>query len=164
MNNPKIPAAKLPNPKKPLQKKPEPAAKRFPGTGGVALILAAVVLLLYGHTLKFGFTWFDDDAILLRNQAFVSEISNTGQAFLRDAEFRPKSMELYRPLQNVTFMMDAAMGGYDHPGVFHFTNLLLHFLASFLLFLLMKRLGFSVRLSLLGSLILAIHPVFALLS
>ncbi len=147
--------------KKPLKTNTVPQAKLYLRTGMVALILAAVVLSLYGQSLRFGFTWFDDDAILLRNQEYVSDFSNAGQAFLRDAEFRSKSMELYRPLQNVSFMVDAVFGGYEHPGVFHFTNLLLHFLASFLLFQLMKRLGFSARLSLLGSLILAIHPVFA---
>lgn len=161
MKETKTQARKPSDAKKPLKKNTVPKVKPSLRTGMVALILAAVILSLYGHTLRFGFTWFDDDAILLRNQPFVSDLSNIGHALLRDAEFRPKSMELYRPLQNVSFMVDAAFGGYEHPGVFHFTNLLFHFLASFLLFLLMKRLGFSARLSLLGSLILAIHPVFA---
>jgi protein O-mannosyl-transferase len=125
------------------------------------MIIAGVVLLLYGQSLWFGFSWFDDDAILLRNETFISDISNLGQSLLRDAEFHKKSMELYRPLQNVSFMVDASLGGFDKPGIFHFTSILLHACTSLLLFFLLKRLGFSQEWSLAGALLLAAHPVFA---
>lgn len=123
------------------------------------LFLLALVVIAYGQTILFGFSWFDDDAILLRNQEYISDFSNLTDAVLRDAEFREQNMELYRPLQNITFMLDAALGGFS-PGMFHFTNLLLHFVAVWLLFVLLNHLGFTSRLSLAGATILAIHPVF----
>ncbi len=125
----------------------------------ILVLLAAITMLVYGQTTRFGFTWFDDDAILLRNQAYVSDLSNLTDAIFRDAEFTQQNIELYRPLQNVTFMLDAAIGGFDG-GMFHFTNVLLHLASVFLLFFLLELLGFSRLPSALGAALLAVHPVF----
>lgn len=124
------------------------------------LIFAGLVLLIYSQTLWFNFTWFDDDAILIRNQTYISEISNLTESVVRDAEFKQKTIELYRPLQNVSFIVDAALGGFGS-GMFHFTNMLLHFCIVVLLFLLLELMGFSRVLAFAGAVILAIHPVFA---
>jgi protein O-mannosyl-transferase len=129
-------------------------------TWKIFLILAGMVLLLYGQSISFGFSWFDDDAILLRNQEYVSDHGNLFASMLRDAEFREQSMELYRPLQNFTFILDATISGF-RPGMFHFTNLLIHFLICAVAFLLFTELGFSRIIAMLGSILLAIHPVFA---
>ncbi|MFO7722514.1 MAG: tetratricopeptide repeat protein [Bacteroidales bacterium] len=129
-------------------------------TPQILAILAGLIILIYGQSIGFQFSWFDDDAILLRNQAYVSDPGNLLPAMMRDAEFREKSMELYRPLQNVSFIIDATLSGF-RPGMFHFTNLLLHFLVCAIAFLLFTELGFGRAVAMLGSVILAIHPVFA---
>ncbi len=125
----------------------------------VILLLMALVLVVYGQTLSFGFTWFDDDAILLRNHSYISDLSNLPEAVIRDAEFTKKNIELYRPLQNVTFILDASIGGFKG-GVFHFTNMMIHLGAVLLLFFLLLMMRFPVLLSGLGAAILAVHPVF----
>ena len=45
------------------------------------LILAGVVVLLYGQTTTFGFTNLDDKAIILDNYATVGHLSNISRAF-----------------------------------------------------------------------------------
>jgi protein O-mannosyl-transferase len=126
----------------------------------VFFFFVVLVALVYGQTAGFDFSWFDDDAILIRNRDYITDVSNLSGAVMRDAEFRNQSMELYRPLQNVSFMLDAAMGGF-RPGVFHFTNIMLHLLAAWLLFLMLEQLRFARRLALAGGVLLAVHPVFA---
>lgn len=142
-------------------KKQVATGKSRTGMGNRQLIwlLLGITLLLYGRALWFQFTWFDDDAILLRNQNYIEDASNLVESLTRDAEFREKSMELYRPLQNASFMVDTMIAGFK-TGMFHFTNLMLHSFTVVLLFLLLGALGFSKRLSFIGALILAIHPVF----
>lgn len=124
------------------------------------LIFAGLVLLIYSQTLWFNFTWFDDDAILLRNQEYISDISNLAESVVRDAEFKQKTIELYRPLQNISFIVDAAIGEFK-PGMFHFSNMMIHLGVVILLFFLLELMGFSRRLSFAGAVILAVHPVFA---
>jgi protein O-mannosyl-transferase len=126
----------------------------------IVLLLTLMVLVVYGQTVFFGFTWFDDDAILLRNHQYISDLSNLPEAVVRDAEFTEKNIELYRPLQNITFMLDASVGGFEG-GMFHFTNMIIHLGTVLLLFFLLQKMLFSVFLAGLGAALLAIHPVFA---
>lgn len=129
--------------------------KRF-----IAFIYIVVIFILYGQTLNFGFTWFDDDVILLRNKDYISDFGNLPGSIIRDAEFRKNTIELYRPLQNVSFITDAAIGGF-RPGMFHLTNMLLHLASVIMLFFLLETIGFNLHVAFLGGLLLAMHPVFA---
>lgn len=126
----------------------------------VFLIITALTLIVYGQTLNFSFTWFDDDAILLRNEAYISDFSNVIDAVTRDAEFQEKNIELYRPMQNVSFMVDAKLYGFN-PGLFHLTNMLIHVATSILLFLLLSKLGFRQKLALWGTSLFTLHPICA---
>lgn len=123
------------------------------------LVLISVIFLLYFQNFSFDYTNFDDDAIIMRNESFLNDFSNIKYSFTLDAEFQSQTIELYRPLQNFSFFIDALIFGVNSFG-FHFTNILLHFLSCFVLFILLKKLQFSDRLSLLGALIFAVHPIF----
>lgn len=123
------------------------------------LILFAIIAIVYGNNITFDYTYFDDDAIIIRNVDFISDFSNVFKAVVRDAEFQNKSVELYRPLQNVSFIIDAQIGQVS-PRFSHFTNILIHFLSCVFLFLLLRKLNFSDRLSLFGAALLAVHPLF----
>lgn len=147
---------------KPLKRKNTPATDS-PGwlnRKTIPFLLVGLVLLVYGQSLTFNFSWFDDEAILLRNQDYISDISNLFPSVTRDAEFREKTIELYRPLQNMSFIVDAWIGGF-RAGSFHFSNMMLHLFTVLMLFLLLIRLKFSMLISFLGAAMLAVHPVFA---
>jgi protein O-mannosyl-transferase len=114
---------------------------------------------VYGPAVTFGFTNLDDQAIILDNFGIMGNLANVPVAFATDAFLRPDGTRFYRPMQTLTFMLDAAVGG-TRPAVYHATNLLLHVLASCLLLALLKALRFPPRTSLFLSVFFAVHPLF----
>jgi len=75
-----------------------------------SLLVIIVPFLLYLSALRLGFVYFDDDILILGNFEKISHISNIGHAFRTDAFFASLS-PYYRPLLNVSLMLDAAVGG-----------------------------------------------------
>jgi tetratricopeptide (TPR) repeat protein len=123
------------------------------------LIIAGVVVLVYGQTTTFGFTNLDDKAIILDNYATVGHLSNISRAFTTDAFLQPHGPAYYRPMQTVSFMFDAAIGG-PRPSVYHATNVLLHLLTCCLLYALLSALRYPSRINLFLSLLFAVNPLF----
>ena len=79
---------------------------------------------------------------------------------LRDAEFHTQSIELYRPLQNMSYIIDSQWVGVNSKS-FHFSNLMIHLLTIIMLFLLLGELGLGKGMAFIGALIYAVHPVVA---
>ncbi|MBI2206997.1 MAG: tetratricopeptide repeat protein [Candidatus Rokubacteria bacterium] len=122
------------------------------------LVIVAVVFAVHGPTLFFDFTYFDDDKLILMDQAFLRDPSNVARAFQRDV-FGTKS-PTYRPMLTLSFMGEAWAGG-KGPLVYHLTNVALHALATIGVFLTLVTLGYARGPSLLASVIFAVHPVLA---
>lgn len=120
------------------------------------LVLAAVVFAVYGPTLFFDFTYFDDDKLILTDQSFLRDPSNVRRAFERDV-FGTKS-PTYRPVLTLSFMADAWAAG-KAPLVYHLTNVVLHALATIGVFLVLVSLGYPRVPSVLASVVFAVHPV-----
>lgn len=117
--------------------------------------------MLYGQTIFFDFSYFDDNALILEHQSFLSEISNIPQAFQRDVFMVPQSEAFYyRPFLTIYFMISALLGG-QNAGVYHFFNIVLHLISAFLVYLLFQKLKMDKRLAFLASLLFAVHPVSA---
>jgi tetratricopeptide (TPR) repeat protein len=127
--------------------------------GYIFLIIAALAFVLYFQTMKFEYTGFDDNSIIEPNLELFSSFDNIGKVFLNDAFFQNGNESFYRPLQNVTFLIDSQFSGIQ-PTAYHFTNLILHILTSFVLFLLLKELNFDTIFSLLTTLLFVSTPVF----
>lgn len=123
------------------------------------LIIIIFGLALYGRTAFFGFTFLDDSALILDNYPVISDLRNVGTVFSSDVFFS-EDKSYYRPLLNVSLMLDAALGGAE-PTVFHLTNILLHIIAACLVFLMFLKLGRSRGLSLFLSLLFLVHPVLS---
>lgn len=120
------------------------------------LILLVIGLALYGRTIFFGFTYLDDNTLILDNYPLISEVKNIGMLFSNDVFFSG-DRNYYRPLLNLSFMADAAVAGVE-PVIFHLTNVLLHILTASLIFLLFCKLGRSRNLAMLLSLVFLVHP------
>lgn len=133
---------------------------RSPRAGAWPYVLIAVlVVLVYGQTMTFGFTNLDDEAIIADNYAVISQLSNLPRAFTTDAFLQPHGPAFYRPLQTVSFMLDAAVGG-PGPSVYHATNVLLHLLTCCLVYVLLNTLRYPPRVGLFLSLLFAVNPLF----
>lgn len=122
------------------------------------LILILVGLLLYFQTLFFSYTGLDDSLLARQNEAFNS-LRNIGQIFSSDAFFSESKL-YYRPVLNLTYLLDANLGGYQ-AYLFHLSNILLHIAAAILVFILLKLLLERERLALWLALLFTVHPALA---
>jgi len=122
------------------------------------LYIALAVLTVYSMALSFNFIGFDDTAILKQRYFIIGDISKIKLAFTTDA-FLGTNGSFYRPLQTVSFMLDALIGG-PKPFIYHFTNLILYIVGSLCVFWLLLTLGYQRLLSLLLALFFALHPMF----
>jgi protein O-mannosyl-transferase len=137
---------------------PRPAAP-MPGWLRFApVFIALAVLVVYATALGFNFIGFDDMEILKQRYFIIGDLSKIKVAFTTDA-FLGTNGSFYRPLQTVSFMLDALVGG-PKPFIYHLTNLLLHIASSLCVFWLLLTLGYQRLVSLLLALLFALHPMF----
>ncbi len=123
----------------------------------VFCLLALAVVLVYSNSLKAGFV-YDDYAFVCNNQAIRTLTPATKFLLSPEAFSEPVSYHVFRPLAAFTFALNYALGGSD-PAGYRLINILFHLLNAFLLFLMLKRIGFAELPSLMGALIFAVHPV-----
>ncbi|PIP69159.1 hypothetical protein COW91_00670 [Candidatus Nomurabacteria bacterium CG22_combo_CG10-13_8_21_14_all_32_8] len=123
------------------------------------IIIIIIGFLIYGRTLFFNFTYLDDNVLILDNQYFLSKITNIFQSFLADVfHLFNSSAFYYRPMLTISFIFDYQIGG-AYPFIYHFTNISLHILVSFLIFIFFKKLDYKKELAFLFSIIFLVHPV-----
>src|SRR6266576_4545832 len=122
------------------------------------LLIILAVLAVYATAAKLSFIGFDDTNILKQHYFIIGDLSKIKVAFTTDA-FLGTNGSFYRPLQTVSFMLDALVGG-PKPFIYHLTNLLLHIVGSLGVFWLLLTLGYPLLLSLLLALLFALHPMF----
>ena len=122
-------------------------------------IAFCVPVLLYLQTINFGFTYFDDDGLIIKNINFLKNFGNIHQAFLTDA-FIIKTSLFYRPLQTSSYMVDIQLSGVNNAWMFHLTNILLFGFIACSLFLLLKKFLIPTKIALLGTLIYCVNPLF----
>jgi len=123
------------------------------------LIVFCIPVLLYLQTVSFGFTQFDDDRIITNNYSFLSDVKNIPQAFTTSA-FIEKTGPLYRPLQTVSYIVDAHIGTNNHPWMFHLSNVLLLGCIACALFMLLMQFLIPPMSALFGTVLFCVHPLF----
>lgn len=133
---------------------PEKQQKWFP-----LLWFALAAFLLFGKTLTYQYTFLDDHNLVLYNLDHLKSFSYIKQAFTEDVFHLPGSSSYYyRPVMTLTFMADAMIGGGSFI-MFHFSNILYHIVAVYLLYLFFTLAGFDRLRSFLFALIFLVHPV-----
>ncbi|MGA2089930.1 MAG: hypothetical protein ABSH12_00520 [Endomicrobiales bacterium] len=118
--------------------------------------LFIVVVAVYGRTLASSFVWFDDNWLILAHPAFLSDPRNAIQLF-HESVYHGIASHFYRPLFNLTLMVDASIAG-TAPLIYHCSSVLYHLLACVLLFTLFDRVGIDRRVCLGSTLLFAVHP------
>ncbi len=102
-------------------------------------IFLIFTFLIYGQLLGFYLGKFDEDLLVLGNLGLLGDFANIKMAFLRDAFLSKQGATFYRPLQTLTFMVDAHFF-FKQGSVFYFTNILIHGLTGCALFYLLGQL------------------------
>jgi tetratricopeptide (TPR) repeat protein len=120
----------------------------------VFLIFAVVIFSLYGISLSFDYTYYDDDVLILDKQEYLtfSNIKN----IVSNTVFGEGMDVFCRPILNITFLFEKYFYGI-RPFGYHLTNLILHLFAVFSIFLFLT-LRYDKKKTLLLCLLFACHP------
>ncbi len=131
----------------------EPRAQRLM-LAGVCAVIILLCAAIYGQTLSFKFTNYDDNLFVTENQYVQAGLSlkTIGWAFVTEKAF------YYLPLTWISLMFDHELYGM-HPGGYHVTNLLLHTASAVLLFLALRLLTGALWRSLAVAALFAVHPL-----
>lgn len=124
------------------------------------LLVAAAAFATHAQTLAGGLVW--DDAHHVQQNTMVRSLANAPRMFVTD-QWAGGSQDTtvtpyYRPLYKLSFALDFALWG-ERPFGYHLTNVLLHVLASALVFLLAFQLGGKPAAAAIAGLVFAVHPV-----
>lgn len=120
------------------------------------LILILAGLLLYGVTVFFGFSYFDDQTLILENKEIISNFSNLGEIFTEDVFFSNSNF-YYRPLMTLSLMLDAQISGIS-PWFYHLSNIVYHILVVLLIYSILRKLKVPLKRSFFLSFLFLIHP------
>lgn len=120
------------------------------------VLISLSILLVYLRTVSFGFTYFDDESLVLNNLAGLSSLRNILLAF--GGELSRGATVFYRPLLSASFILNYQLSGLAAWG-YHLFNVLLHLAACLLFFKLLKKLDAGPGRALFFSLLFAVHPL-----
>jgi len=121
--------------------------------------LTAIVLLLYGQTIPYGYNGLDDERMIRKDHAFLKDLSHVPQVFVRDVfGNEERERHYYRPLLTLSLMLDTQLGGVDITA-FRVTNVLLHALSTCLLLYFLMAIGVRRELALFLTIVFAVHPL-----
>lgn len=122
-------------------------------------ILTIIIFIVYGKSINFGITNFDDDELIYNNMDFISDIRNIPEFFLNDCYFK-KDTQYYRPVLNISFSLESFLFK-DNLKVYHTTNILLYIISLFIIFVLLSKLNFNKTIVKFLVLLFAVHPVLS---
>ncbi len=123
------------------------------------LLVFCIPVLLYVRTIKFGFTYFDDDGIILGNLKFLSNPGNILQSFFTD-QFVDQESSFYRPLGTISYILDYWLSGGNNPWMYHLSQAILSGLIAGVFYLVLLRFSVPAKLAFAGSLFYYVHPLF----
>jgi hypothetical protein len=124
------------------------------------LIIALFTFIIYYNALQNDFA-FDDESVILGNSSITS-LSNIPKFFFAQEGFHKVIGRYYRPVVSSTYNIDYAIWQFN-PFGYHLTNILIHIIATLLLFALLLNIFKDYRnkkiISLICTLIFAVHPI-----
>lgn len=121
--------------------------------------IVVIGIILYSKTILFDFSYFDDNALIIDNIAFLQNIGNLPKAFLQDVfSLLYNSDAYYRPLFTISFMIDAIIAG-TTPFMFHLTNVAIHISAVIAFYNLLRSMRLTLNQAFVGATIFLTHPL-----
>ncbi len=134
-----------------------PPLKNFPLNTLFSLgFIALAAILPYLYTLDAPFVY--DDLHTIVNNPPLRYHSSTYDFFRMPELFSGTKAEMYRPINQISYMLNFRLGG-SGPEGFRLFNLLIHLLCAWLVFWLSRLIPGLEKASLLAALLFALHPV-----
>ena len=122
--------------------------------GIVCLLLAAIVWIVFGQTLRHEFVNYDDNDYVYENPRVAAGLTSDGIQWAFSAVYAHN----WHPLTTLSHMLDCQLYGLQ-PWGHHRTNVWLHATAVILLFLALRRLTGALWRSALVAALFAVHPL-----
>lgn len=154
-----------PEPQKPPPQPPSAlVAPRLLASGewkALALILG-ITFLAYWNALGNGYV-YDDHFQIERNPTLAS-LANIPKLFTQSVwQFMNLSSEdavglYYRPFFNIALIVNYHLFGFD-PAAWHFSSIVLHLIATFFLYLLVRQWGLDQRVALAAGVLYGLHTI-----
>lgn len=129
------------------------ASDRFPAAG-LALLLAALVVGVFGWSARHGFLNYDDDLYVTENALVRQGLTAEGVA----QAFRTVHSLTWHPLTTLSHMLDCQLFGLD-PSGHHGTSVLLHAATAIALMLVLRRMTGAPWASATVAFLFALHPL-----
>ncbi len=123
-------------------------------TIGICILLAVIVVLIFGQTLRHEFVYYDDGQYFFANPHVQTGLTWDNMVWA----FQVGYADNWHPLTWLSLMMDVEMFGTGPAGT-HLINILLHTASTVLLFLLLKRLTGAYWRSALAAALFGLHPL-----
>jgi Tfp pilus assembly protein PilF len=120
----------------------------------IGLLLVAAIFAVYSQVRTYGFVQYDDPTYVVDNPHVRGGLSADGLAWA----FTSEGVDNWFPLTWLSHMIDCQLFGLAS-GWHHLTNVLLHAIATLLLFASMKRLTGARWPSAFVALVFALHPL-----
>lgn len=117
-------------------------------------------LVAYIHTVGYTFSPMDDYWLIQKRVDFLSDISNLPQLFREQMTEVGYSANYYRPVLNLSFMLEAVIAG-KAPWMYHLGNIMIHLINGLLVFVLLKKFKTGKKTALFLSVLFMVHPVNA---
>jgi len=122
-----------------------------------AVVIIAATALVYSNAVQNDFIW--DDEFLVRDNTAIKDLGNALNIFKTYlAETSGNINNFYRPVQELSYMIDNFLWGY-FPFGFHLTNIILHALCAVLLYVLCLKILKSWIPALITALLFGVHPI-----
>lgn len=133
---------------------PPPPAPSPRVVGGICVLLAALVFLVFGTSVRHDFVNYDDKSYVSDNPTVSRGLTpeNAVRAFTR------VHSDNWHPLTTLSHMLDCQLFGLNPTG-HHLHNVLLHAAATVLLFLMLRELTGAAWRSAFVAALFAIHPL-----
>ncbi len=125
-------------------------------SAGICIFLVAIVWIVFGQTLAHGFLNYDDDDYVYANPNVIRGLTASGLRWV----FTHVHADNWHPLTTLSHMLDAQLYGLQ-PWGHHLTNVVLHAVATVLLFLALRSLTGALWRSAFAAALFAIHPLRA---
>jgi len=122
-------------------------------------LLLVLIIFFYYQSLNFDYVGFDDTLLVRYRLPYISNPARVFDSFKESVMYLVENSAFYyRPILTVSFVLDSLIFKDNFWG-YHLTNILLHILSVILVNRLLLRLKIEKNLSLLFTLIFALHPV-----
>jgi len=118
------------------------------------IMFTVIAFSLYGKTLSFDFSYYDDDVLILDRQDYLS-FSNI-KNIVSNTVFGVGADKFCRPVLNLTFLCEKYLYG-TKPFGYHLTNVMIHLFAVFGIYLFLSLL-YGRGKTLIICLLFACHP------